>query len=100
VTFGGRLRNLWRAWRLQHWDARNRFPRRLRRRYGSEAERTRDAARLATHGYRVVDEEDTQGSVSLEPVATPWDTRLPASMDVDLPLAVVTYARDPEHGAG
>jgi hypothetical protein len=99
VTFAGRLRNLWRAWRLQHWDARNSYPSRLHRKYGSEDEYTKDAARLKAHGYRVVDEEDTQGSVNVEPTPTMYDHRLPGSMQVDLPLAVVTYERDPEHWA-
>ncbi|MGO8686985.1 MAG: hypothetical protein ACLQT7_07345 [Candidatus Dormibacteria bacterium] len=99
MTFAGRLRNLWRAWRLQHWDARNSYPSRLRRKYDSEAERNRDAARLTAHGYRVVDEEDTHGSVNVEPAATWFDRRLPGSIEVDLPLAAVTYERDPERSA-
>jgi hypothetical protein len=97
VTFGGRLRNLWRAWRLQHWDARNNFPSPLHRKYGSEDEHTRDAAQLKAHGYRVVDEEDTPGAVNLEPAASVYDHRLPGSMEVDLPLMAVTYERDPDH---
>ena len=96
MTFAGRLRNLWRAWRLQHWDARNSYPHRLRRKYGSEDEYTRDATRLKAHGYRVVDEEDTGGSVNVEPAATWFDSRLPGSIEVDVPLAIVTYERDPE----
>lgn len=99
MTFAGRLRNLWRAWRLQHWDARNSYPSRLRRKYDLEAERNRDAARLTAHGYRVVDEEDTHGSVNVEPAATWFDRRLPGSIEVDLPLAAVTYERDPERSA-
>ena len=99
MTLAGRLRNIWRAWRLQHWGARNSYPPWLRRKYGSENERTRDAARLQAHGYRVADEEDTQGSVDVEPAATWYDSRLPGSMTMDLPLAIVTYERDPEHRA-
>ena len=70
MTFAGRLRNLWRAWRLQQWEARNSFPCQLHRKYASEAEYTTDAARLRVHGYRVVDEEDTPGSVNLEPAGS------------------------------
>ena len=99
MTFLGRLRNLWRAWRLQHWDARDSFPPRLRRRYDSEDERVKDADRLRAHGYRVVDEEDTEGSVDIEPEAGPYERRMPGTLEYDLPLAVVTYQRDPDFRA-
>ena len=49
------LRDFWRARRLEHWAARNRYPRTLARKYWTSAEYTKDASRLKAHGYRVVD---------------------------------------------
>ena len=94
MTTAAWLRDLWRRWRLQHWAARAHYPARLRRKYGSEDEQKRDAARLAGHGYRVVDEEDSGATVNLAPPQSVY-SRGPSVLPYDLPLAVVTYERDP-----
>ncbi len=93
MTTSGRLRDLWRRWRLQHWAARAHYPGRLRRRYGSEEEQRRDGARLTEHGYRVVDEEDSGATVNVAPPVNVYG-RGPSVLPYDLPLAVVTYERE------
>jgi len=93
------LRDFWRARRLEHWAARNRYPRTLARKYWTSAEYTKDASRLKAHGYRVVDEETTPGEVDIEPDASVYGRRLPGRMLVDVPLSLVTYERDPNHWA-
>ena len=95
----GWLRDFWRARRLEHWAARNTYPRRLTRKYWTSAESEKDGARLMAHGYRVVDEEMTQGEVDIEPDPSVYGRRLPGRMLVDVPLSLVTYERDPNYWA-
>jgi hypothetical protein len=95
VTASGWLHDLWRRWRLQHWAARAHYPARLRRKYGSEDEQKRDTARLIEHGYRVVDEEDSGATVNVAPPPNVYLREGPSVLPYDLPLAVVTYERDP-----
>ncbi|MGA9112561.1 MAG: hypothetical protein WB802_02015 [Candidatus Dormiibacterota bacterium] len=94
MTTSGWLRDLWRRWRLQHWAARARYPARLRRKYGSEDEQKRDTTRLTEHGYRVVIEEDSGATVNLGSSQNVY-SRGPTVLPYELPLAVVTYERDP-----
>lgn len=103
MTSAGWVRNLWRAWRLQHWDARDSFPARLTRTYASEDERDRDLARLTAHGYRVAVEMDSGETIDVAPQSPSLPrprAHVPGAVfggpvTVDLPLAKVTYVRGP-----
>ncbi len=96
MTFAGWVRNAWRAWRLQHWNARGSFPSSLTRTYGSESERDRDLARLTAHGYRVAVEMDSGASIDLAPqnLYLAGSRAWTAGMEYELPLAKVSYVRD------
>ncbi len=95
MTTAGWLRNWWRQRLLNQWSARDTYPPRLRRKYGSQDERNRDGARLQAHGYRVVDEEDLGATVDVAPPQNVYSRDTPSRILYDIPLAVVYYERDP-----
>jgi len=96
VTFPGRARNVWRAWRLQHWSARATYPAKLTRKYATEDEWERDEARLKAHGYGIADELVSGKTVDLAPQNIYLSTSriFTAGMEFHLPLGRVTYVRD------
>lgn len=96
MTTAGWLRDFWRKRLLNQWSARDTYPPRLRRKYGSDDERARDGARLLLHGYRVVDETDSGATIDLTPQPSVYSQALAplGPVRMDLPLAIVFYERD------
>ncbi|MGA8015700.1 MAG: hypothetical protein WCB85_07265 [Candidatus Dormiibacterota bacterium] len=94
MTILGRIRDRLRARQLERWRAGGTYPAKVRRKYWSEDEMTRDRTRLVAQGYRVVDEEETMGSISIEPNQSVYGNRSPASLVKDQRLALMTYQRD------